>query len=160
MSNTLRWTPEQFEAHLARQKTAAPAAVVKVSPKASEPAEEPQTPLQRMQALGRLKQGEMNATEAAYDKVLASRKLASEIVWYEFEAITFVLEGGTRYTPDFIVQLATGEIEVHEVKGFWTDDARVKVRIAQGRFPFRFLAIMGKKKKGEYTWTTEDFWKW
>lgn len=160
MSNTLRWTPEQFEAHLARQKAAVPAPVVRVSPKAAKPAEEPQTPLQRMQALGRLKQGEMNATEAAYDKVLAARKLAGEIVWYAFEAITFVLPGGVRYTPDFIVQLANGEIEAHEVKGFWQDDARVKIKLAQGTFPWRFLAIMGKKKKGVYTWTVEDFWKW
>jgi hypothetical protein len=167
--SVLRLTPEQYQAHLDRLKVSQPDAIdVPVVEKktglaimlADEPVAAPQTPLQRMQALGRLKQGEMNGTEKAYDALLASRKHAGEIVWYAFEAITFVLEGGVRYTPDFIVQLATGEIEVHEVKGFWTDDARVKVRMAQGRFPFRFLAIMGKKKKGQYTWTIEDFWKW
>jgi hypothetical protein len=156
----LRLTPEQYEAHLARLKAAAPEPVVKVSPKAAKPAEEPKTPLQRMQALGRLKTGEMNGTEAAYDKVLAARKLAGEIVWYAFEAITFVLPGGVRYTPDFIVQLANGEIEVHETKGFWQEDARAKVKIAQGMFPFRFLAIKKRSKKDGGGWETEDFWKW
>jgi hypothetical protein len=167
--SVLRFTPEQYAEHLARMKVTKPDTIdVPVIEKktgmaivlADEPIAAPKTALQKMQALGRLKTGEMNGTEAAYEKVLAARTLAGEIVWYEFEAITFVLEGGVRYTPDFIVQLANGEIEVHEVKGFWTEDARVKVRIAQGRFPFRFLAIMGKKKKGQYVWTTEDFWKW
>lgn len=159
MSGMLRWTPEQFEAHLARQKAAAPAPVVDVSPKAAEPAEAAPTPLQRMQALGRLKQGEMNGTESAYEKVLAERKRAGEIVWYAFEAITFVLPGGVRYTPDFVVQLASGEIEIHEVKGHWMDDARQKIKIAQGLFPFRFLAVIGKRKKKVWTWEIEDFWK-
>jgi len=166
--SVLRMTPEQYQAHLDRMKVSKPdASDVPVFEKktglaivlADEPVAAPQTPLQRMQALGRLKQGEMNGTEAAYDKVLAERKRIGEIVWYAFEAITFVLPGGVRYTPDFIVQLATGELEAHEVKGFWQDDARVKIRLAQGIFPFRFIAIMGKKKKGVYTWTFEDFWK-
>jgi hypothetical protein len=159
MSNTLRWTPEQFEAHLARQKAAAPVPVVKVSPKAAKPAEEPQTPLQRMQALGRLKQGEMNGTEKAYDALLNERRYRGEIVWYAFEAITFVLPGGVRYTPDFIVQLANGELEAHEVKGHWVDDARQKIKIAQGTFPLRFIAIRKKAKKDGGGWDIEDFWK-
>jgi hypothetical protein len=157
--SVLRMTAEQYAALLERQKAAAPEAVVKVSPKSAKPAEAAPTPLQRMQALGRLKTGEMNGTESAYEKVLAEHKRAGEVIWYAFEAITFVLPGGVRYTPDFVVQLASGEIEIHEVKGHWQEDARQKIKIAQGVFPFRFLAIVGKKKKGVYTWTVEDFWK-
>ena len=165
--SVLRMTPEQYAAHLERVRASGAPSVSAHFEAAGKPVagEIPmlvpvkKTSLQRMQALGRLKQGEMNGTEAAYEKVLAERKRAGEIVWYAFEAITFVLPGGVRYTPDFIVQLANGELEAHEVKGFWQDDARVKIKLAQGTFPWRFLAIMGKKKKGVYTWTFEDFWK-
>lgn len=35
----------------------------------------------------------------------------------------------TFYSPDFIVP-ALDCIEVHEVKGHWEDDARVKIKVA------------------------------
>ncbi|MFM0165685.1 DUF1064 domain-containing protein [Paraburkholderia sediminicola] len=154
--SVLRFTPEQYEAHLSRLKAAVPVPVVEVSPKAAEPA----AARERVRALGRLKTGEMNKTEAAYEKALADRKHAGEIVWYAFEAITFVLPGGVRYTPDFVVQLATGEIEIHEVKGYWEEDARQKIKIAQGAFPFRFIGIRKRPKKEGGGWDIEDFWKW
>lgn len=77
----------------------------------------------QIQALGRLKTGQMNKTESAYCQHLEQRKRAGEVAWYRFEGIKLRLADNTFYTPDFAVMLATGEMELHEVKGFWTDDA-------------------------------------
>ena len=96
---------------------------------------------QKLQALGRMKSGKMNNAELAYSKTLALRKMAGKILWYSFEGITLRLADRTTYTPDFVVMLANGELELHEVKGFWTDDAKVKVKVAAEKFPFRFIAV-------------------
>lgn len=41
----------------------------------------------QIQALGRLKTGQMNKTESAYCQHLEQRKRAGEIAWYRFEGI-------------------------------------------------------------------------
>lgn len=111
----------------------------------------------RMQALGRLKVGAMNKTEAAYAQALQIRKHAGEIVWYRFEGIKFRLADNTFYTPDFAVMLADGAMECHEVKGFWQDDARAKIKIAADQYPFRFVAVTAKPKKAGGGWAMEEF---
>ena len=95
----------------------------------------------RLQALGRLKAGQMNNTELAYRGELALRKQRGEVEEFWFEGITLRLAADTRYTPDFLVLLPNGELELHEVKGFWTDDAWVKTKIAAERFPFRVVVV-------------------
>lgn len=104
----------------------------------------PQTAQQRVRALGRMKQGAMNKTEAAYARILEMRKAAGEVAWYKFEGLKFRLANNTFYTPDFAVMLADGQIELHEVKGFWTDDARAKTKIAADMYPFQFVAVYMK----------------
>ena len=42
----------------------------------------------RVLALGRMKAGAMNKTEAAYATTLEAAKNAQEIVWYAFEGVT------------------------------------------------------------------------
>lgn len=97
--------------------------------------------------------GRMNKTEQAYDAHLELRRLAGEVAWYRFEAVKLRLADRTFYTPDFMVILADGEMQFHEVKGFWRDDARVKIKVAAVQFPFLFVAI--RKTKGG--WGTEYF---
>lgn len=104
-------------------------------------------------ALGRLKTGVMNKTEAAYDAHLGLRKHAGEIAWYKFEGIKLRLADNTFYSPDFAVMLADGIMEMHEVKGHWQDDARAKIKIAADLYPFRFIAL----KKAGKGWQTEEF---
>lgn len=103
-----------------------------------------------MQALGRLKPGQMNKTEAKYAALLELRKHAGEITWYKFEAINLRLADRTFYAVDFLVMLASGELEAHEVKGFFTDDALVKIKVAASIFPFRFVAVKLVKKEWEF----------
>jgi hypothetical protein len=98
-------------------------------------------------ALGRLKTGEMNKTEAAYAQRLELLLRAGEILWYKFEGVKLRLADNTFYTPDFAVLNAASELEMHEVKGYWEDDARVKIKVAASLYPFKFLAVMPKPKK-------------
>lgn len=90
----------------------------------------------------------MNKTEAAYAFDLEIRKRAGEIAWFHFEGITFKLAPDTRYTPDFAVMLANGEMEMHETKGFMREDAAVKLKVAAAMYPFRFFLIVREKGGG------------
>ncbi|GER16706.1 hypothetical protein VCH24_17130 [Variovorax boronicumulans] len=110
-----------------------------------------------MQALGRLKVGDMNKTEAAYATDLELKKFAGHVLWWRFEGLKLRLADNTFYTPDFAVMQATGLMECHEVKGFWTDDARVKIKVAAELYPFRFVAIKALPKKLGGGWAVEDF---
>lgn len=111
----------------------------------------------RLQALGRLKTGAMNKTESAYAQTLELRKIAGEIAWYKFEGMKFRLADNTFYTPDFTVLLSTGELEAHEVKGYWLDDARAKIKIAADMYPLQFIAVTQKSKKDGGGWNIEKF---
>lgn len=95
----------------------------------------------RMQALGRLKAGEMNKSEAKYAKHLELRKQAGEILWYAFEGMKFRLANNTFYTPDFAVLRSNGLLEMHEYKGRWMDDARVKIKVAAELYPVVFIGV-------------------
>ncbi len=115
------------------------------------------SPLRRMQALGRLKAGAMNKTEAAYGQLLEARKQAGDIAWYKFEGMKLRLADNTFYSPDFAVMLANGQLEAHEVKGHWMDDARAKIKIAADMYPFRFIAVKPRAKKDGGGWAVEAF---
>jgi len=110
-----------------------------------------------LQALGRLKTGAMNKTEQAYAATLDARRQAGEVAWFKFEGMKFRLADNTFYTPDFAVMLADGAMEMHEVKGYWQDDARAKIKIAADMYPMRFLAIQAKPKKEGGGWAMEEF---
>lgn len=99
--------------------------------------------------------GRMNLTEAAYAVVLEDKKTNGEIVWWRYERVKLRLADKTWYTPDFAVITGEDELEFHEVKGFWRDDARVKIKVANEEFPFLFIAIT-KTKDG---WHEEVFTK-
>jgi len=97
--------------------------------------------------------GVMNKLERAYQEQLEFRKLAGEIVAYRYEAIKFRLADKTFYTPDFMVTFED-RIEFHETKGFWEDDAKVKIKMVATLFPeFGFVAVYWKHKQ----WIFEEF---
>ncbi len=117
----------------------------------------PATAAQRMQALGRLKVGTLNKTERAYEALLKEWQHLGIVAWFKFEGVKLRLADNTFYTPDFAVMLANGQMELHEVKGFWQDDARAKIKIAADMYPFRFLAVRPKAKKDGGGWDREEF---
>jgi len=104
-------------------------------------------------AKARHKPGVMNVTESKYSQILELRKRAGDIVDYFFESMTLKIAQDCRYTPDFMVVNKDQEIEFHEVKGYWMDDAKVKIKVAAAKFPFRFVAM--KLEKG--LWKEEEF---
>ena len=110
-----------------------------------------------MYELARLKTGSMNKTEAAYDAHLAALQHAGQILWRKFEGLKLRLADNTFYTPDFAVMAADGVIECHEVKGFWQDDARAKIKVAADLYPFRFIAVKARAKKEGGGWKVEAF---
>ena len=78
----------------------------------------------------------INKMEQAYAFGLEARKHKGEIKQYWYEGITLKLGPDCRYTPDFLVQLADDTLELHEVKGHWRDDAKVKLRVCMEIYPF------------------------
>lgn len=115
------------------------------------------TAINSRRALGRLKTGHKNKTEDAYGDHLRMRMLAGEVAWYRFEGLKFRLADNTFYTPDYAVMLADGSLEAHEVKGFWEDDARVKIKVASEMYPIRFVAVKKRAKKDGGGWAFEGF---
>ncbi|MBP7253872.1 MAG: DUF1064 domain-containing protein [Alphaproteobacteria bacterium] len=109
------------------------------------------------QALGRLKTGEMNKTEAEYRDHLEWALRAGDVLWYRFEGVKLRLADNTFYTPDFAVLKSDMELEMHEVKGFWTDDGRVKIKVAADQYPFRFIAVTKRPKRDGGGWNREIF---
>ena len=93
--------------------------------------------------------GLMNKMEREYAALLELRKAAGEIAAYAFEPLKLRLADRTFYEIDFLVQLADGTLEAHEVKGHWEDDARVKYKVAQELHPWlTFRAV--RKAKGAW----------
>lgn len=108
-------------------------------------------------ALGRLKQGVMNGTEAEYAQHLKLLQMAGDVVWYKFEGMKFRLADNTFYTPDFTVMLKDGTLQAHEVKGFWEDDAKVKIKVAADLYPIEFIAVKKQAKKLGGGFSREEF---
>ncbi|NYT38888.1 DUF1064 domain-containing protein [Allopusillimonas soli] len=109
----------------------------------------------RLQALGRLKSGEMNKTETAYSQLLQSRQHAGEILWYAFEGIKLRLADKTFLTVDFAVMDADGYLQMVDVKGaahLFSDDAKVKMKVAAERFPFAFKIVYPRPKRDGGGW--------
>ena len=101
-------------------------------------------------AKGRRREREMNGTEARYAAVLETRRHAGEVAWWAYEAVQLRLADRCTYLPDFLVMLADGSIEVHEVKGgFARDDAIVKLKVAADLYPFTFRLCRYRGRKWE-----------
>ena len=103
-----------------------------------------------------MKVGAMNKTEAAYAAHLEQLKATGLVAWFKFEGVKLRLADNTFYSPDFAVMLADGQMEMHEVKGFMTDDANVKIKVAADMYPFRFLLVRAKAKKDGGGWLIKE----
>jgi hypothetical protein len=105
----------------------------------------------------------MNVTEAAYAEVLKERVRTGEIVGFMFEPVRLRLSRGTHYCPDFLVQMADGTLEFHEVKAcmssgkFLTEDASwIKLKVAAEAYPmFGFFRCGRLPKKSGGGWVIE-----
>lgn len=113
----------------------------------------------RHYALGRLKPGQMNRTEEAFDLYLDAQRMHGEVLWYRFEGIKLKLADNCHLTVDFAVMAADGVLEMIDVKGspaIYSDDAKVKMKMAAKLFPFRFKVAFPIAKKLGGGWRIEE----
>ena len=110
--------------------------------------------LYRGQARAIHKPGQMNGLETQYAQHLEAKLLRGEIRAYDFEPVKLKLSDGTYYTPDFRVVRNDYAIEYHEVKGYWEEDARVKIKVAASLHPYIFRAFT---QPSPGTWMEERF---
>lgn len=83
-----------------------------------------------------------NRWEAAYAReVLEPRRLAGEVVAYWYEALSLRI-GRCRYTADYLVR-TRDEWELHEVKGFFREAARVRLSAVLEMYPFPIVVARG-----------------
>ena len=96
---------------------------------------------------------EGNKTEAAFAETLYVRAKDGEIQWFAFEPMRLRLAKGAMYTPDFGVLENDGSFTFYEVKGFWREAAKVRIKVARGLYPFfRFVVV----RKGKGGWEYEE----
>lgn len=116
-------------------------------------------PLELIEASGgrvRHTGGTMNGLEKRYAAHLEYRKAVGEVREYRFEAMKLRLAASTFIDIDFLVWMEDRSIELHEVKGRWEDDARVKIKWAGKDFPwFKVIAVQWDKNRKE--WKFEEF---
>lgn len=137
--NNLRWTEDQLAAYQKR-------CLMPVMPVQDAV---PALPV----AVGTVRESDMNRTEAEYAGMLEARKAKGEILWWVFEGMTLKLADNTRYTPDFVVMVSDGALEIHEIKGgFIREDGWLKLKVAAGMFPFRFFLCQKRAKKTGGDW--------
>jgi hypothetical protein len=92
----------------------------------------------------------LNRTERMWLRVLHAKGCYAQV---RTQAVTLKIGFDTRYTPDFQTTDHAGEITFWEVKGFFRDDAKVKIKVAARLFnEFKFVLVF-KKGKG---WITEE----
>jgi hypothetical protein len=114
--------------------------------------------------------GRMNKTEKAYSQQLDARmptdQSPGEVAGWMFEPLKLRLADDTWYTPDFLVLMTDGTIEIHEVKAcadngkvLVEDDAQVKIKVAAEDYPFfTFRRVAKWKRKGVGTvWKEETY---
>ena len=88
--------------------------------------------------------------EASYAAHLDHLKQLGQVTDWAYEPDTLVCAGGTKYTPDFRVELASGVTEYHEVKGFFRTQDRVRVREALAVSPFDVILV--SRANGSWTY--------
>lgn len=85
----------------------------------------------------------MNGTETRYAQYLELRRINEEVAWWGYCVWRFRLADGAWYTPDFMVMLADGTLEIHETKGgFIREAAAVRLKVtseAYWLFPVKLI---------------------
>jgi hypothetical protein len=80
--------------------------------------------------------------EADYAQRLELQRIAGEVLGYDYEGMRLNLGGGAWYKPDFLILPPSMELTLAEVKGFWREAARVRIKVAAAKYPYlRFVAV-------------------
>ena len=105
-------------------------------------------------------QSGMNKGEAAYAGVLEQQRERGVLVGWWYELLSIRLADNTHYRPDFVVMLADGTVELHEVKprkkgkdgkpdSFWAEeDAWLKAKLVAEHAPFPLFIVWPTRNGG------------
>lgn len=118
---------------------------------------EPDLPAARGTVLDRFEGA--NRTERAYGEFLEREQAQGRVLRFWWQPGSFALSRmrsiagvkGDFYRPDFMVQLPSGLLEIHETKGFMRDDARTKLKVFCAIYPFPVQLV--KRRAGQFTST-------
>jgi len=91
----------------------------------------------------------LNKTEAAFLAILKTERPGC---WIGVQNIALILGHDTRYYPDLWCY-DIGGVTAYEVKGFFRDDAKVKIKVAATLFPWIKFVLVFKDKSG---WRREE----
>lgn len=118
------------------------------------PVPQPVIPAEMRKTVGRPRHeaGVMNGMEKKYAAYLELRRIAGEILEWRFEPLKLRLAPKTYYTPDFLLLMPDGRIELHETKGFMEEDANVKIKVAREMFSSIFTIVLVRLDKNK-NWT-------
>lgn len=83
--------------------------------------------------------------EARYYEILKGRQAAGEIVFF-LRQVPFHLPGSVKYVCDFLVFLASGEVEIIDVKGMSTPLFEVKRKLVESIYPITIKVVKVKGK--------------
>jgi hypothetical protein len=97
-------------------------------------------------------EAKLNKTEKAWWQILKARHAKGELAWIGCQNIALKLGDDCRYNPDFF-GIEGGQLVAWEVKGFWRDDAKVKIKTAARLFPWVQFVVVQRVKGGG--WRTE-----
>lgn len=84
--------------------------------------------------------------ERIYYNLLQAKTASGEISSFSYEPVTFKLAPRTTYTPDFLLVMPDGTIQIHEVKGFAREDAIVKFKVAAAMNTWAVFVMVRKVK--------------
>lgn len=93
----------------------------------------------------------MNGLESSYAQWLETLRMDERhpLQEWRFEPFRLTLAPKTYYRLDFLLVFLT-HFEVHETKGHWEEDARVKFKVIANLLPwFRFVAVTRPRTKRE-----------
>lgn len=93
----------------------------------------------------------LNKLEKAW---LATRRLQEGVnnPFIGIQCLTFKLGSDCRFTPDFI-EIIAGKLVAWETKGFFRDDAKVKLKVAARMYPWVSFRLVTRKNK---EWKIEE----
>lgn len=91
--------------------------------------------------------GQMNSLETKLSERLQELQDSGKIKGWWYEPLRLYLGRRTTLTPDFAVWFPCGRLELYEAKGFWTDDALAKTKIAAHLFQMWPIMVWKHKSK-------------
>lgn len=84
-------------------------------------------------------------------------KIRDQYLYCEYEPIRLKIARGAHYTPDFITEDHNGKLIAWEVKGFWREAARVRIKVAARLFPWlHFIAVRRRPRSEGGGWNQEE----